>query len=55
MLSCDWLSKKPILFKSFTGLTVKEFDDIYDKEIVKRHGKHEMGVYPKEKTVGNDP
>ena len=49
MLSCDWLSKKPILFKSFTGLTVKEFDRIYDKEIVKRHGKHEMGCLPKRK------
>ena len=25
-----------------TGLTVKEFDDIYKKEIVKRYGKHEI-------------
>ena len=30
-----------MLFKSFTGLTVREFDDIYDKEIAKRYGKHE--------------
>jgi hypothetical protein len=37
------LSRKPILFKSFTGLTVKEFDVIYDKEMAKRHGRHEMG------------
>jgi hypothetical protein len=36
------LSKKPLLFKSFTGLTVKEFDDIYGKEIEKRYGKHEI-------------
>ncbi|MBA3284757.1 MAG: transposase family protein, partial [Nitrosopumilus sp.] len=31
-----------MLFKSFTGLTVKEFDDIHDEEIVKKYGKHEM-------------
>ena len=42
MLSYDRLSKKPLLFKSFTGLTVKEFDDIYKNEIAKRHGKHEI-------------
>lgn len=41
MLSYDRLSRKPRLFKSFTGLTVKEFDDIYDKEITKRYDKHE--------------
>src|SRR6185312_13272941 len=35
------LSRKPILFKSFTGLTIKEFDDIYE-EITKRYGKHEL-------------
>ncbi|HXS61165.1 MAG TPA: hypothetical protein VN703_10190, partial [Candidatus Sulfopaludibacter sp.] len=29
LLSYDRLSKKPLLFKSFTGLTVQEFDDIY--------------------------
>jgi hypothetical protein len=30
--------KKPLLlFKSFTGLTVQEFDDIYNKEITKRY------------------
>ncbi len=42
LLSYDRLSKKPLLFKSFTGLTVREFDDIYDNEITKRHGKHEI-------------
>ena len=29
-----------MLFKSFTGLTVKEFDDIYDRGISKRYGRH---------------
>ncbi|MER5175926.1 MAG: transposase family protein [Candidatus Nitrosocosmicus sp.] len=42
MLSYDRLSKKPLLFKSFTGLTIKEFDNIYDKEIAKRYEKHEL-------------
>ncbi len=42
MLSYDRLSRKPILFKSFTGLTVREFDDIYDSEMAKRYGKHEI-------------
>jgi hypothetical protein len=42
LLSYDRLSKKPILFKSFTGLTVQEFDDIYNKEITKRYTKHEI-------------
>jgi hypothetical protein len=31
-----------LLFKSFTSLTIKEFDDIYDKQIVKRYEKHEL-------------
>jgi hypothetical protein len=42
LLSYDQLSKKPLLFKSFTGLTVQEFDDIYNKKIAKRYGKHEL-------------
>jgi hypothetical protein len=29
LLSYDRLSKKPLLFKSFTGLSVKQFDDIF--------------------------
>ncbi len=41
MLSYDRLSKKPLLFKSFTGLTIKEFDKIYD-EITKLYVKHEI-------------
>ena len=43
MLSCDRLSKKPLLlFQSFTGLTIQEFNDIYDKEITKRYDKFEL-------------
>ena len=42
MLSYERLSKKPLLFKSFTGLTIKEFDDICDKEITKRYDKYEL-------------
>lgn len=49
MLSYGRLSKKPILFKSFTGLTVQEFDDIYTKEIVKRYCKHEISRLSKRK------
>ncbi len=41
MLSYERLSKKPLLFKSFTGFTVQEFDDIYNKKIAKRYVKHE--------------
>jgi hypothetical protein len=43
------LFRKPILFKSFTGLTVKEFDDIYNKEITKRYGKAEVQRLSKRK------
>jgi hypothetical protein len=42
LLSYNRLSKKPLLFKSFTGLTIQEFDDIYDKEIAKRYDKYEI-------------
>ncbi len=38
-----------MLFKSFTGLTVKEFDEIYDKEISKKYGKHEVQRLSKRK------
>jgi Transmembrane protein 231 len=31
-----------LLFKSFTGLTVQEFDDIFDKEIAKKYDKYEL-------------
>ena len=49
MLSYDRLPKKPLLFKSFTGLTIKEFDDIYEREIVKRYDKHEIKRLSKRK------
>jgi len=42
LLSYDRLSRKPLLFKSFTGLTVQEFNDIYNKKIVKRYDKYEI-------------
>ena len=49
MLSYERLSKKPLLFKSFTGLDVKEFDNIYEKEITKRYHKHEIKRLSKRK------
>jgi hypothetical protein len=49
LLSYERLSKKPLLFKSFTGLTIKEFDDIYNKEIIKRYDKHELKRLSKSK------
>ena len=42
LLSYDGLSKKPLLFKSFTGITVQEFSDIYDNYIIKKYHKHEL-------------
>jgi hypothetical protein len=42
LLSYDRLSKKPLLFRSFTGLSLQEFDNIYKKEITKRYHKHEL-------------
>ncbi|HEY6535742.1 MAG TPA: hypothetical protein VIY08_08125 [Candidatus Nitrosocosmicus sp.] len=42
LFSHDRLSKKSLLFKSFTGLTVQQFDDIYDKGISKRYAKYEL-------------
>jgi hypothetical protein len=49
LLSYERLSTKPMLFRSFTGLDVKEFDDIYDKEITKRYHKHEIKRLSKRK------
>jgi len=31
-----------LLFTSFTGLTVQEFNDIYEKNVTKRYAKHEI-------------
>ncbi len=41
MLSYNRLSRKPRLFKSFTGLSVQQFDDIY-KIIESKYTKHEI-------------
>ena len=49
MLSYNRLSKKPLLFKSFTGLTLQEFDDIYDKKITKRYHDYEIKRLSKRK------
>jgi len=46
LLSYDRLSKKPLLFKSFTGLTVQEFDNIYEREITKRYNNYEIQCLP---------
>ena len=53
LLSYERLSKKPLLFKSFTGLKVQEFDDIYDKEISKRYWKTWATVAIKKKRERN--
>ena len=42
LLSYDRLSRKPLLFKSFTVLTVQEFDNIYSKKIAKKYDKYEL-------------
>jgi hypothetical protein len=42
LLSCNRFSKKILLFKSFTGLTIKESEDIYDKKITKRCDKYDI-------------
>jgi hypothetical protein len=42
LLSYAKLSRKPILFKSFTGLTVQGFDEIYDKELTKIYHDYEI-------------
>ena len=33
--------RKAFLIISFTGSTMREFDNVFDKEITKRYGKHE--------------
>lgn len=53
MLSYDRLSKKPLLFKSFTGFTIQEFDDVY-KEIKKRYLTYELKRLSKRKDKKRD-
>jgi hypothetical protein len=48
LLSYERLSRKPILFKSFTGLIVQEFDETYE-EIAKRYDKQEIKRLSKRK------
>jgi hypothetical protein len=36
-----------LLFKSFAGLTIREFEDIYDKKIVKKYANMRYNAYPK--------
>jgi hypothetical protein len=43
-----------LLFRSFAGLTVQEFDDIYNKEITKRYDKHENNRLSKRKDRESD-
>jgi len=43
-----------LLFKSFTGLSVQEFDDIYNKKIVKIYGKYELQRLSKKKNRKRD-
>src|SRR6476620_9753461 len=38
----DYPENQPILFKSFTGLPVQQFDDIYYNQITKKYTKHEI-------------
>ena len=48
-LSSDRLSKKPLLFKSFTGLTLQKFDDIFNTEITRRYSKYDIQRLSKRK------
>ncbi len=43
-----------MLLKSFTGLTVREFDDIYNKKIAKKYAKHEIQRLSKRKDRERD-
>jgi hypothetical protein len=54
LLSYDKLSKKPLLFKSFTGLTIKEFDDIYNKKTTKRYHGYKLKRLSKRKNRKRD-
>jgi hypothetical protein len=54
LLSNERLSGKPILFKSFTGLTIQDFDNIYNKQIVKKHEKYELKRLSKRKDRKRD-
>ena len=44
LMSYARLSKKPLLFRSFTGLEISEFNEIYAK-IESRYNEHEMSCF----------
>jgi hypothetical protein len=48
LLNYDRLSKKPLLFRSFTGLELPEFDSIY-KEVESKYPKYEIKRLSREK------
>ena len=54
MFSYERLSRKPRLFKSFIGLTVQEFDNIFNTEITKRYYKYEIQRLSKRKNRERD-
>jgi hypothetical protein len=55
LLSNERLSKKPLLlFKSFVGLTVQEFGDIYDKKIAEKYAKYGIQRFSKRKDRKRD-
>src|SRR6185437_10693251 len=41
--------QKSLLFKSFTSITVQQFDNIYDKEVTKRYCKYKLERLSKRK------
>lgn len=43
--------RKTLLFKSFTGLTVKEFDGIYNNEIIKISEKQDINRFSYKRKV----
>jgi hypothetical protein len=54
LLSYRGYLKKPLLFKSVTGLTKKEFDNIYHKQIIKRYINHEKRFVNRKDKIKRD-
>jgi hypothetical protein len=52
-IAFDVISKKPLLFRSFTGLTVSEFDDIYE-EIESKYEEYERTRRQRLSEVGEE-
>jgi len=56
LISYARLSKKPLLFRSFTGLEISEFNEIY-MEIESRYNEHErerLSRMKRERKIGAD-